>query len=157
MTAFSLSASLDPATQQRPISTATSLDWQRIWVAMAAHHWKSLALVPAEGDIAIERVAEALCETARHHGVRTVRHASGVATALGEVQVLTDEVSACVDRGESILLSVDTVDSPATHPLIRVTDRAILVVRLGQSRLSAVRAAVAAIGRNRILGTIVLR
>ena len=48
-------------------------------------------------------------------------------------------------------------DSPAMLALTRVATGALLVVRLGQSRFSAVRKTVEAVGRDRVITSVTLK
>ena len=46
--------------------------------------------------------------------------------------------------------------NPAAIPIARATSAALLVVRVGESRLAAARSTIEAVGRERLLGSVVL-
>jgi hypothetical protein len=102
-------------------------------------------------------VAEGLVAVGRQQGVRPVRLVDGVGIRLDDVPRVIDAISGMTARGELVVVSLDPlVQNPAAVSIIRATTGALLVVRMGESRLSSARSTVQAIGQERILGSIVL-
>jgi hypothetical protein len=132
-------------------------DWQRIWLAARRREWNSLAIVPSHPGIDVKRVAERLAATGRVHGERPVSVVDSVGVELSNVGQVIDSVEALSDRGECVLVPVDPVaENPATLAIIRAMSATLLVVRLGESQLATVQHVIDTIGRERVLGSLVL-
>jgi hypothetical protein len=60
-------------------------------------------------------------------------------------------------RGDWVIVPVDAIDvNPSSVPIAQATSASLLVVRLGQSMLTSARNAIEVVGRERLLGSIVL-
>ena len=75
-----------------------------------------------------------------------------------DIQGLVDVIETHKRRGVQVVVACDHLeDSPATLALTRAASGALLVVRLGQSRLSSVRKTVEAVGRDRVITSVTLK
>ena len=138
-------------------AAGSDADWQRLWFATIRKPWTSLAIVPADSGIRVDQMAEALVAVGRQHGARPVRLLSAVGASPGDVQKLIESISTMTSRGDCVVIPVDPIaQNPTAAPIVAATSGALLVVRVGASRLSSARSAVDAIGSERVLGSIVL-
>jgi hypothetical protein len=137
--------------------TPSDSDWQRLWFAMLTKSWSSVAVVPTEPGIDVGRVAEGLVAVGSRHGAKPVHLLKGIGIRLTDVQSVVDLLNTMTDRGGLVVVPVDPIaENPAAVPLIRAATGAILISRLGASRLSQARDTVRVIGKERIMGSVVL-
>jgi hypothetical protein len=103
-------------------------------------------------------VASALVDTARAYRLRPVRIVNGAGLPAQQLTPLLDELTAA--RGGE-LRTVVTLDdpraAPSSAPLLVAADAALLLVRLGASELRSVEEAVALVGRERVVGCVVVK
>jgi hypothetical protein len=132
-------------------------DWERLWFATRQKAWSSLAIIPSDRTVDAESIAKSLVATGRIHGERPVSLLNGRGVQLGGVHRLADTLGAMTARGEWVIVPVDPIaDNPNAVPIVQAASAALLVVRLGESRLASSRTAIETIGRDRFLGSIVL-
>jgi hypothetical protein len=132
-------------------------EWQRIWFSSRHRNWTSLALVPSDADVDIESMAEMLATTGRLHGERPVSVVNATGVQLESVRHIVDSIAAIVSRNENVIVPVDPVaDNPASVAILRACSDALLVVRLGESLLTAAQNTIDIVERDRFLGGIVL-
>jgi hypothetical protein len=132
-------------------------DWERLWFATRQKAWSSLAIIPSDPGVDAGSIAESLVATGRVHGERTVSLLNARGVQLGGVHRLVDTLGAMTARGEWVIVPVDPIaDNPNAVPIVQAASAALLVLRLGESRLNAARAAIEVVGRDRFLGSIVL-
>jgi hypothetical protein len=132
-------------------------DWQRLWFSTREHAWSSLAIIPSDGGVDVGRVAEALVATGRLHGERQVSLLNAKGTQLGDVHRLIDELGVMTGRGDWVIVPVDAIEvNPSSVPIAQATSASLLVVRLGESMLTSARNAIEVVGRERLLGSIVV-
>lgn len=133
-------------------------DWQRIWLSAREKDWSSLVLVPNDAGVDIGSFAESLVRTGRVHAETPVRVINGVGVQLADAQQLSETISATVARGERVIVPVDPIgDNPAAIAIVRTCSAALLIVSLGESLLTAAQATIEAIGRERIIGSVVVK
>ena len=135
----------------------TDPEWQRIWFSARQHGWNSLAIVPSHSGIDVLAIAKALAATGRAHGERPVGVINATGVQLENVQQVIATLGALPDRGESALVPVDPIDeNPSAVAIVQAASAALLVVRLGESRLGPANLTLEMIGRNRFLGSVIL-
>ena len=133
-------------------------DWQQLWFVLQGTPWSALAVLPADAGIDVRGVAEALVDIGQKSGATDVTLVNGVGARFNEVQSLVDRIEAAKRRGVQVVIACEPLeDSPAMLALTRVATGALLVVRLGQSRFSAVRKTVEAVGRDRVMTSVTLK
>ena len=70
---------------------------------------------------------------------------------------LIDELGVMTGRGDWVIVPVDAIEvNPSSVPIAQATSASLLVVRLGESMLASARNAIEVVGRERLLGSIVL-
>jgi hypothetical protein len=157
MGALAHGAVLDTVDEPRP---GAPLDdaWARLWFTLERHHWSTLALVAVTAHAAALGTARALVSVARTYRRGEVRLLDATGLAPNAIHSV---VSGMPDVAAAGLHVVMAVDSPLTNPaaiaIARSADAILLVVLLGESKLSDMRRVVDAIGRERFIGSAALR
>jgi hypothetical protein len=140
--------------------TATSApdnDWQRIWLSTRQQNWTSLALIPSDASADVAGVAEALAATGRLYGERPVSLLNAKGMQLADIRHLLDTLETMTGRGDWVIVSVDPIaENPSSVPIVQAASAALLIVRLGESLLSAAQSAIEVVGRGRFIGSVVL-
>jgi hypothetical protein len=132
--------------------------WQRIWFSSRHREWSSLALVPSDSSVDIDRMAEMLTMTGRLHGERPVNLVKATGVRLEGVQAIVDAIAAMIERGENVIVPVDPVaDNPAAIAILRACSAALLVVCLGESQLAAAQNTIEIVDRERFIGSVVIQ
>jgi hypothetical protein len=132
-------------------------DWQRLWLSTRQQAWTSLAIIPSDGGVDVDRVAETLVATGRLHGEKPVSLLNAKSVQLADMRQLLDTLGAMTARGEWVIVPVDPIAlNPSSVPIVQATSAALLVVRLGASLLASARSAIEVVGRAKFLGSIVL-
>jgi hypothetical protein len=140
-----------------PASESSEADWHGLWFSTVRQGFKSIAIVPVDWDLAPERLAQALADAGRLQGVTSVRRINAVKAQPTDVRGVTESIRELTHRGTSLVVAVDpVVHSPAALPIACATDAFILVVRIGESSVASVRQTINAIGRHRLVGSIVI-
>jgi hypothetical protein len=147
----------DPGGQTVKKSRVPDNDWQRIWFTARQRDWSSLALVPSDASVDVVRVADILMTTGQMHGERPVGVVNATGLQLPGVQKTIDSIAAITRREERAIVPVDPIDdNAAAIAILRACSAAVLVVRLKESLLSTALAATELIGRDHLLGGVVL-
>lgn len=135
-----------------------SVEWQRLWLTTLRTSWRSLALIPIGACVPTLRIAAALAEVGKHHpgGTLIAHDATEVSLA-----TLTSELSALVDRARrtdrSVVALPPLLESPAGIALARAVDALILCISLGDSAIAEAEQVLAEVGRDRVLGCVIIR
>jgi len=138
--------------------SAPDEDWQRIWLSAREKDWSSLVLVPNDASVDIVPLAEALARTGRVHAEVPVKVINGTGVQLADVQQFIESISATTARGERVIVPVDPVsDNPSAIAILRAASAALLVMTLGESLMAAAQTTIEAIGRDRIIGSVVVK
>jgi hypothetical protein len=153
---------------------------QELWFACRRHEWRSLAVVSTVPRSSTFPIVQALGEVADLLHAGTVRVRCAEAVELPDIAYLVMEMSGRnpspvlgpaaprIPRsalppqdpagGEQLLIvAVDSVVSaPMVLPVVLAADAVLLCVELGVTDLGAARHSVELIGRERIIGTVVV-
>jgi hypothetical protein len=136
---------------------ALDSDWQRLWFSTRQKPWTSLAIIPSDAGVDVGRVADALVAMGQLHHEKSVSLLNAKGVRVGNVQQLIDTLGAMTARGEWVIVPVDPIaENPSAVPVARATSGALLVVRLGESLLTSARSVIEIVGRDRLIGSIVL-
>ncbi len=136
----------DPAAPQRGLAAVLRADWS------------TLALVATGPGESGRAVASALVEMARAYRLRPVRVVNGAGAPAAQIPALVDELAAASGGEARAVITVDDPrTSPAGAPLLVAADAALLLVRLGASEARSIEETIELIGRERILGCLVVR
>ncbi len=127
------------------------VEWQRLWFTLQARGWTSLAI------IGIDDAQAAVDVTNRIAAVGSVGKGSPI-RVISALNVTMAETPAVVNRLAEPMPTLVVGDSPrinpAILPIVQATSGVVLVVRLGEASLDAVRKTVAAVGRDNVVATV---
>jgi hypothetical protein len=131
--------------------------WQRLWLALLAKPWSSLALVPASSgapnDFALD-VAVTLARTAIAHLREPIQVADGTQVQMTHLTSFSSELQSCKDSGYRVLVALAPVsESPVTVALSQSTDFALLCVLFGKMATADAKRTIAEIGHGRFIGS----
>ena len=132
-------------------------DWQRLWLALQASPWKSLALVSAAagapGDFTL-RIAVTLARTGMVHLGRSVQVADATRVPLASLAQFMEEVRRCIKDDDLIIIALSTTaDSPITVSIAQAVDGVVLCVLLDSMASSQAKKTVNQIGASRFIGS----
>jgi hypothetical protein len=138
----------------------TDAEWQKLWLATQRRGWRSLAVLAGSKGMTTSplEVASALADVGWQHLGRPIHVVDARETTLGHVETRISEVSLRMSKGDRVIVVLSSVfDNPATLPIARAADAALICVLLGQSEMSEAEQTVDEIGRERFLGSVVLK
>jgi hypothetical protein len=131
---------------------------QKLWLATQRRPWSSLAVVPANRSTDTLPIAEMLARIAWWYRGQPscVFDLRDVSLRLVEYQIA--EVQAQIEGGSRVFIALRSVfDNPTAVPIGRQADAVILCTVLGRTDLRAAQKTIDQLGRERVLGSIVLR
>jgi|SRR5579859_3874364 len=132
-------------------------EWQRMWFRIQGRGWRTLAVVPGDDRISALDVANLVAGLALDHG-ESMRVADLRALRPKHLDAFLEGSRWETSQGSRIVFATRSVSTnPATVPIARAADCAILCVSLGSSRLAAVRDAIEQIGSKHFLGSLLVR
>lgn len=133
------------------------IELQNLWIALQKRPWRVLAIVSATADGESIGVAKALAEAGyQFEGVRPA------VTDLRDLKLRLVEnekkrMDQAREKNESVVLALASPDrSPAGLALARAADAVVVTVRLGETPMKVVARAADDIGRDKILGAVVV-
>jgi hypothetical protein len=151
-------ASLGPAFVHHAFpSVRTDGRLHKLWLAMQRRAWSSLAVVAASRSVDTLEIAELFAKLAWWYG--------GQASCVFDLRDLSfrlveyhqREVHAQAAAGSCVVMALRPMgDNPTTIPMAHSADAVVLCVDLGKAHLKAVAQTLSAVGRGRVLGSIVL-
>lgn len=138
-----------------------SPDWQRLWLSLRARPWNSLAVVPASSggppDFSLT-VAMTLARTGMLQLGAVIHVADAAKVQLSEMVVLEQEIRACKERKELVVLALAPLrDNPVTDVLAKFADCSLLCVLFEHMASSEAKETVEKIGKERFIGSSVFR
>jgi hypothetical protein len=131
---------------------------QRLWLEIERREWRSLAVLGASPAVETIQVAELLAQLAwRYRGQpSSVSDLRDLSMRLIEYQV--QEIRDQIDGGLRLFVSLRSIfENPTATPIAKQTDAVLLCVALGETNFKAAEETIAAVGRDRVIGTILLR
>jgi hypothetical protein len=136
------------------------VDWEKLWLSTQRAKWQSLALLPA-GDMPPDftlKIAVALARTGSMHLGVPVRVAEATQVPLAHLVQFMSEIRGVLDAGDLVLLALGPIArSSTTVPLAQSSDRALLCVPLGVSKLSHAKQTISDVGAERFLGSAIFK
>ena len=145
-----------------PVAPPTK-ECQQLWFMLARRRWRSLALVPADEGSSTAALAASLAEVGRQ-----LREGAVTALQLPRLDYITasgiaDAISAA-GRGEGVPENLQVIialppvlDDPLGVAIAHAADAAVLCVEMKRARLQSARRTIELVGRERFLGSILLR
>jgi hypothetical protein len=138
---------------------------QALWFALASRRIASVVLVPADGACAVAELATALANVGRRLGDNPVTAVVSDAidyefvTRTAALVALTrkrDDVPPGASPLEVIVAIHPVTVEPLGLALVQAADATILCVKQGHTGLAAARKTVALVGRERLIGSILV-
>lgn len=130
--------------------------WQRLWFSMLDTPWNSLAIVPADEAVPFNRVGDIVVAMGQEHGERSIQLIDARGVRMTDVHGIVEAIRVA-GRDSRVVTVVDSLwRSPAAMHIARVTSAALVVARIGGSRVDTAKATVLAIGPQRVLGAVAL-
>lgn len=145
----------------RPPGAQSTLDEvriQKLWIATQRRQWGSLAVVAARRSLDTLPVAETFSKIAWWYSGEPscVFDLRDLSLRLVEYQV--SEVQAQVQSGARVIIALRSIfENPTAIPIARQADAVALCITMGSTDFKSAEETIAEIGRDRVLGTIVLR
>ena len=132
-------------------------DWQHMWLSTQSLEWRTLALVPGDDQTSTFDVANLMAGLALDHG-ESIRVADLRALRPKHVDAFLESSRWEASQGTRIVFATrSTSSNPATVPIVRAADCAILCVSLGSTSLATIRDTIDQIGRKHFLGSLLVR
>jgi hypothetical protein len=154
-----LSADLDRRTIGGPDAAGIIDDVriQRLWMAVVRTDWRILALIGASQDIDTSQLAELFAQLVwRYRGQPSnVCDLRDLSMRLLDHEVR--EMKAQAESGTRVVVALRSIsENPTAAPIARQADAAILCIALGETELRGAEETIAAIGRERVIGSVLL-
>jgi hypothetical protein len=130
---------------------------QKVWLAAQRREWQSLAIMAVSESVQTLPIAQTLAQIAWcYRGQPACAFdLRDVSLRLADYQIR--EVHELVASGTRVLVALrSAAENPTAVLVAREADAVVLCIALGESELVAAASAIADIGRERILGTIVI-
>jgi hypothetical protein len=149
------------ALAERPHSQAwTEPQWEHFWLNVNSLPWRTLALVPAGEGAAKDftlTLAVTLSRTGMSHVGGPIMVADGMQVPLNQLKAFLDDVRACKDAGERVIIALSAVGtSPTTPSLAKAADGVVLCVLLENMRPSDAKKTIKAIGPSKFFGSVIV-
>jgi hypothetical protein len=161
--------------QQRPdLAALTPREMQELWFATIRHEWRSLVVVPASPGFSVLPIARALADVggAIRGSPLLVLRAEG--TDLNKIALLVSHLTndasrvgsaaprsarpRSADAEKAMIIAIDAVvTNPLVLPVALAADAVLVCVALGETPLESARHTVELIGRDRVIGSVLLR
>jgi hypothetical protein len=142
-----------------PLAGVDPLAMQQLWVAIQRRPWRSLAVVSGSEGISTIEVATVLSRIAWYYRGQPSCVVDLRDVSLRLLDYHLQEIAAQMNGGEqSTIISLRSIyENPTVASVVNVADAAVICVRLGVSKIASARRTVDEIGRDKFIGTIVLR
>jgi hypothetical protein len=131
---------------------------QKLWLAVERRQWRSLAVLGASRSVETIAIAELLAQLAwRYRGQpSTVCDLRDLTMRLVDYEIR--EMKSQVELGTRMVVALRSIfENPTATPIAREADAVLLLIAVGRTNFKEAEETIAAIGRNRVLGSIVLR
>jgi hypothetical protein len=118
---------------------------------------RSLAVADAGADFTLS-LCVALSRTGMTHRGGPIQVADGTQVPLRQLSGFLDDVSACVDAGQRVIIALSpTSTDPTISAIAKHVDGVLLCVLMGRMRDSEARQTIKAVGPEKFLGSVILR
>ena len=132
-------------------------DWQRLWLGTQSRPWRTLAVVASDHRVSTYQVASLIAGLGLQHG-QQIRMADVRNVTLNRVAAIIELADNVVASGERIVFAARSItENLATIPIARSADCVLLCVSLGSSSLALVEETVAQLGKERFLGSLLIK
>ena len=152
----------DPVTSPEPAGDPrlAKLDFQHLWFQVQHRDWSSLVVVPADADIAAAGVATSLWKVGCALSTPPPQLINCEKIAPSAIADLIADLTRSLGSAKAArtVISIESVlSNPLGVGIARAADAVLLCVRKRQTKLDAARRTIELIGRQRFIGSVVLR
>lgn len=140
------------------ISVWDDLRLQKLWLSVERREWRSLAVLSASKSLETIQLAELIAQLAwRYRGQpSSVCDLRDLSIRLIDYEV--QEMRAQVESGARLVVALRSIfENPTATAIARQTDAVLICIALAETNLKAAEETIAAVGRDRVLGSILLR
>jgi hypothetical protein len=138
----------------RLVRCANDPAWQRAWLSLEAEDWRSLTVLPT-GELSSLDLVHGLASVAWQQRGTPLVIADLREIRLASLAAAKAELRRHIVSGERVLIAVHSVDkNPTTEPLLKESDKTVLCIHKGLTKMSHVKNAVRVVGAQRCLGAI---
>ena len=131
---------------------------QKLWLATQRRDWRSLAVLATSPSIDTMELAELLAKLAWWYRGQPSCIFDFRDLTMRLVEYHQRDVRAQVETGVCVFIALrSTVENPSAIPMARSADAVVLGVELGKSDMRLAERTIAEVGRDRVLGAIVVR
>jgi hypothetical protein len=144
--------------QPDAVAAVEDVRLQKLWLASQRREWHSLAVLGTNDDVDTMRIAELFAKlswsyTGKPSCVLDLRE-----LRLRLVEYQQQEIQAQVEAGNCVVVALSsTFQNPTSIPIARSVDAVILCIDMGKASIQAAEQTLDEVGRDRVLGAIVLR
>jgi len=132
--------------------------WQKVWLALQAKDWRSLAIVPGDTGLSTLELGQALVDVGWQHRGLPIGLADLRNVTLPYIDSVIDEVRSHIYSGERVLIALRSVfENPASVPIAQAADGALLCISLGSTKIAGAEETLEQVGKGRFFGSIVVR
>ena len=132
-------------------------EWQRLWLAVEARPWRTLAIIPAGEGASLDFtpfIAMALSRTGMVHLGSPVQVADATHVPLNQLTAFFGEVERSTRTGGRLLIALPPAAASAiTASIAQASDAALLCILTGKMSSRAARHTVKLIGAARFVGS----
>jgi hypothetical protein len=131
---------------------------QKLWLGVDTRDWRSLAVLGGSRALETLEVAGLIAQLAwRYRGQpSSVFDLRDLSMRLLDYEM--QEMRAQIDGGMRLVVPLRSIfENPTAGPIAKQTDAVLLCLALGETNFKSAEETLAAIGRERVIGTIVLR
>jgi hypothetical protein len=131
---------------------------QKLWLAVERRRWQSLSVIAGSEAIETYPISELLAQLAwRYRGQPSnVMDLRDLSMRLVDYEVR--EMQSQVAAGQRLVVALRSIfENPTAAPIAQQTDAVLICIVLGQTSLKAVQETINAVGREPVIGSIVLR
>ncbi|HLK37273.1 MAG TPA: hypothetical protein VKU41_11015 [Polyangiaceae bacterium] len=131
---------------------------QKLWLGLERRSWRSLAVLGASAGVETYEISELLAQLAwRYRGQpSSVCDLRDLGMRLVDYEIA--EIGRQLEAGLRLIVALRSIfENPTAAPIARNVDAVLVCVALGDTRFKAAEETIAAVGRDRVVGSIVLR
>lgn len=139
------------------LAIGDDLRLQKLWLALERRPWRSLAVLGANAGVDTHEICQMLAQLAwRYRGQpSSVCDLRDLSMRLVEYEIA--EIGRQLEAGLRLIVSLRSIfENPTSAPISRSVDGVLLCVALGDTKFKAAEETIAAVGRERVVGSIVL-
>jgi hypothetical protein len=131
---------------------------QKLWLATQRREWRSLAVLGASSSIDTLGFAELLAKLSWWYRGQVSCVIDLRDLSLRLVDYHKQEVKSQIDAGACVVIALrSTFENPTAVPMARSADAVVLCIDLGNAAIKAAEQTLVEVGRERVLGAIVLK